>query len=236
MLQQFILLLLSVSLVLSNTEKTTLVGPKRIDPFYWHTALSQIDLKVLSPHHTPFRTHIKSTFPNNLSKIGRTSWFILGDLIEGQKYEVRICWAATQPTMFRIKTHEFHRESDIPKLVTEMMKSGDVGSSDPQVKFFHTNLTSSIALDQDIELSTVLLQLDAAADYYTWNKELMQEVPHVRVDIIVDPYIFNIFPQSLLLTMVYISLLFVGSCIFSTIVVGMLESISRQSIKSEKYL
>ncbi|CAD6505690.1 BgTH12-01180 [Blumeria graminis f. sp. triticale] len=236
MIQHFIVLLLGISPVFSNTEKTTVVGPKIFVPLNRHIALGHINLKVLSPHHTPFRTHIKSTFPNDLSKIGRTSWFIMGDLIEGQKYEVRICWAATQPTTFRIKTHELHRYSDIPKLVTEMMKSGDVRNSDPQVAFFHTNLTSSTAPDQDRELSTVLLQLDAAADYYTWNKELMQEVPQVHADIIVDPYILNIFPQSLLLTLVYISLLSIGSCLFSTMVVGMLEGISRKSIKSEKYL
>jgi hypothetical protein len=57
----------------------------------------------------------------------------------------------------------------------------------------------------------LFLQVFAAADYYTTNKSLMENVPPVYVDIILDPYIFNIFPRSLVPTGAYITLLAIGS-------------------------
>lgn len=50
----------------------------------------------------------------------------------------------------------------------------------------------------------MLLQILAAADYYTTNKTLMSNVPPVYVDIILDPYVFNLLPRSLLPTIGYI--------------------------------
>lgn len=62
------------------------------------------------------------------------------------------------------------------------------------------------------ELSSVLfLRIFAAADYYTTNKTLMVEVPPVFVDIILDPFNFNVFPRSLLPTAAYIILVAIGS-------------------------
>ena len=45
--------------------------------------------------------------------------------------------------------------------------------------------------------STLFLRVFAAADYFTTNKTLMEQVPPVYVDIILDPFIFNIFPYEL---------------------------------------
>jgi hypothetical protein len=59
--------------------------------------------------------------------------------------------------------------------------------------------------------ATLFLRVFAAADYYTTNKTLMENVPAVYVDIILDPYLFNIFPRSLVPTAAYITLLAIGS-------------------------
>jgi hypothetical protein len=59
--------------------------------------------------------------------------------------------------------------------------------------------------------ATLFLQVFAAADYYTTNKTLMENVPAVYVDIILDPYIFNLFPRSLVPTAAYLTLLAIGS-------------------------
>ena len=53
----------------------------------------------------------------------------------------------------------------------------------------------------------LLLQIHAAADYFTLNKTLMSVVPPVRVDVILDRYLMNVFPQSLLPTAMYITVL-----------------------------
>lgn len=54
------------------------------------------------------------------------------------------------------------------------------------------------------ESSALFLQVLVAADYYTTNKTLMRSVPPVYVDIILDPFIFNVLPQSLVPTVGYI--------------------------------
>ena len=52
--------------------------------------------------------------------------------------------------------------------------------------------------------SFLFLQIFAAADYYTLNKTLMETVPPVHADVILDPYLLNILPKSLLPTGVYL--------------------------------
>jgi len=59
--------------------------------------------------------------------------------------------------------------------------------------------------------SVLLLRIEAAADYYTMNQTLMREVPPVYVDIILDPFILNIVPRSLIPTAIYIIFLAIGS-------------------------
>lgn len=56
----------------------------------------------------------------------------------------------------------------------------------------------------DTRASVLFLRISAAADYYTLDKNLMEKVPPVLVDIILDPYLLNIFPKSLLPTAGYI--------------------------------
>uniref|UniRef100_A0A093UQM6 GPI mannosyltransferase 2 subunit n=1 Tax=Talaromyces marneffei PM1 TaxID=1077442 RepID=A0A093UQM6_TALMA len=51
--------------------------------------------------------------------------------------------------------------------------------------------------------SVLFLRIWAAADYYTTNTTLMQNVPPVMADIILDPFLWNVFPRSLVPTAVY---------------------------------
>lgn len=62
----------------------------------------------------------------------------------------------------------------------------------------------------------LLLQIQAAADFFSLNKTLMTDPPLVDVDIILDPYILNIFPQSLLPTAGYIAIVAVASYFLAT--------------------
>ena len=43
----------------------------------------------------------------------------------------------------------------------------------------------------------LFLRVRAAADFFTTNKELMSSPPPVDVDLILDPYVSNVFPRSL---------------------------------------
>ena len=52
--------------------------------------------------------------------------------------------------------------------------------------------------------SFLLLQILAAADYYSLDKDLMKNVPPVHADVILDRYLLNVFPKSLLPTGLYL--------------------------------
>lgn len=59
--------------------------------------------------------------------------------------------------------------------------------------------------DNDRTSSLLFLQVHAAADYFSHDKTLMTNTPPpVLVDLILDPYLFNAVPQSLVPTAGYI--------------------------------
>lgn len=48
--------------------------------------------------------------------------------------------------------------------------------------------------------SVLFLRVRAAADYFTTNEALMRNVEPVAVDLILDPFLWNVFPRSLVPT------------------------------------
>jgi len=63
---------------------------------------------------------------------------------------------------------------------------------------------------------------------------LMEDVPPVFVDIILDPYLFNVFPRSLGPTAAYILLLAFGSWYLSKYISGWFQSFAGHSTNSAK--
>lgn len=61
--------------------------------------------------------------------------------------------------------------------------------------------------DSQKESTFLFLQIFAAADYFSLNQTLMDVVPPVVVDVILDPYVLNILPKSLLPTGLYLGLI-----------------------------
>lgn len=56
-------------------------------------------------------------------------------------------------------------------------------------------------------LSSVLfLRIDAAADYFTTNRELMRRPEPVLADVILDPFVLNALPRTLVPTVGYVVL------------------------------
>lgn len=74
--------------------------------------------------------------------------------------------------------------------------------------------------------SVLLLQILATADYYTTNRTLMDHVPPVFVDIILDPYILNIFPRSLVSTGVHLSIVAISSWFLAKYIAKWLQMIA----------
>lgn len=75
--------------------------------------------------------------------------------------------------------------------------------------------------------SVILLQIFAAADYYTTNRTLMEHVQPVLVDIILDPYLLNVLPRTLGPTGVYLIILAILSWFLAKYIAKWLHMVAR---------
>lgn len=111
-----------------------------------------------------------------------------------------------QPTSFELDTYTLPATIDDPSLLSSIsrfssarLESADNMAIPPQAR----NRRGSKKHDptgQQASESVLFLRILAAADYYTTNKELMENVPPVVVDLILDPFLGNVFPKSLVPT------------------------------------
>ncbi|KAK2746235.1 hypothetical protein FQN57_003357 [Myotisia sp. PD_48] len=185
------------SLSFANVEKTIFTAP---EPPVEDSQLPQVNLETLSPSVPTIRRYLEASFPSDEAPTGTGTWFRLTDLVPGKRYEVRVCWLATQPTAFTLSTHTPSRVFNSPSLLASLATFAD---QKPQV---NQVVPDSIQADSASSSSgvTLFLLIHAAADYFTLDDKLMRDVPPVHVDLILDPYILNILPRSLLPTVIYI--------------------------------
>ncbi|KAE8449705.1 hypothetical protein EG329_007480 [Mollisiaceae sp. DMI_Dod_QoI] len=248
MLQLLLLIVLQMHSVLGNTEKIIFLAPSNLPVPVEHPTLEDLQLEALSPHHWSLRTHIETEFPTNSSKYGKPSWYLLQTLQEGRRYEVRICWAATvnsngfpaearadvkqQPTSFRLETYDLATVFETPELITSLAqyseaRQPDLLDAESQKPNVAKRETSYKHTPKATSSSSLFIQVFAAADYYTLNKTLMENVPPVFVDIILDPYVFNIFPRSLLPTAAYITIVAIGAWYLAKYVSVLVKSVAK---------
>ncbi|KAI1388641.1 uncharacterized protein F4822DRAFT_252429 [Hypoxylon trugodes] len=206
-------ILLFVATAYANTEKAIFLGPATVNIPSAHPTLTDLHIDTLSPNNNwAIRTHLNAQFPNSSLPHGKATWLILDELTEGQRYEVRVCWAATQPTEFKINTYELQTVFDTAELISELSEyswSRQPVETDNTSQF--KSEKSVHVSDTEREASVLFLQILAAADYYTTNKTLMNHVPPVYVDIILDPFLLGVLPRSLLPTVGYIIVVAIAS-------------------------
>ncbi|KAA6412698.1 MAG: hypothetical protein FRX48_03690 [Lasallia pustulata] len=206
----------------ANVEKTVFLAPPTIHVPTDHPNLDDLQLHVFSPLQSSSRLTLDAAFPSTESPKGVESWYLLDDLNQGQRYEVRICWSATQPTSFWLYTHTLSTVFKTPALTSALASYSETRQSvqvnvdniEPRIH----KLTNTPSTPKPTQSSLLFLQVFAAADYYTTNKTLMNHVPLVAVDIILDPFLFNILPKSLLPTGAYLIVLAVGAWFLSEFV------------------
>lgn len=87
--------LLGAAVVLANVEKTIFLGPEPIPIPAQHPTLSDLRLDILTPASSSVRRRLEAAFPTDAAKHGKEAWLLLANLVKGQRYEVRVCWAAT---------------------------------------------------------------------------------------------------------------------------------------------
>lgn len=129
--------------------------------------------------------------------------------------------ALQQPTAFSLHTLTLKDVFDEPALIGSLSayayaRHEEIDDSEHQ-KLVARRATPSPASASSAEtkISLLFLRIFAAADYYALDEKLMESVPPVFVDIILDPYIFNVFPTSLLPTAAYILVVAVASWFLS---------------------
>jgi hypothetical protein len=92
--------------------------------------------------------------------------------------------------------------------------------------------TTKAAIFADSPL--LLVEIHSAADYFTDDAELMTNPPPVLVDLILDPFLFNVLPQSLLPTVCYLVLIGITSWFIARWVASSLLSVAGSATSPAK--
>ncbi|KAK3320905.1 hypothetical protein B0T19DRAFT_430900 [Cercophora scortea] len=228
LLPQLLTSLLGLQTALCNVEKTIFLGPASSIIPLAHPTLSDLHIDTLTPstrQSSSLRTRLAAAFPDSASQ-GIATWLLLDELTAGQRYEVRVCWAATQPTAFTITTYTLDTVFETPELITSLASySTSRQPFSPQGKETDHHPKES---------SILLLQILAAADYFTSNTSLMHTVPPVDVDIILDPFVFNVLPRSLVPTVGYILFVALVAYLLSLRIVAWLRAVVEVEGSGEK--
>ncbi|KAJ5141180.1 hypothetical protein N7476_009075 [Penicillium atrosanguineum] len=197
------LLALYTTLVQANVEKTIFIAPTAATVPSGEPDLDDLGLERLSPENPIVRTRINASFPSENAPEGIESWFFLENLNPHQRYEVRVCWLATQPTTFTLTTHEVGTLIEDASLVSSLSIFSTARLASPvawmqnPIPRANKKGTQDPAPTMD---SVLFLRVRAAADYFSPDEALMRDVPPVAVDLILDPFLWNVFPRSLVPT------------------------------------
>jgi hypothetical protein len=204
-------------LAFANTEKTIFVAP--LPQLVPDASIDNLLLVPLNPRFMTARTWLNATFPTNESPRGTDSWMLLEGLSPGTRYELRVCWLATQPTAFGIHTYTMDEAFENPALLSSLTVFSNTRRElldQLQIQQLEDRKQKPPLSAGAVSQSLLFLRISTAADYYSLNTSLMKQVPPVFVDVILDGYIFNLFPKSLVPTAGYIVTLAVGSWVLST--------------------
>jgi len=82
-------------MVNANVEKTIFLGPSAVTLPDVRPSLDDLHLRSLSSLESILPTQLAVQFPSKKEPHGLESWYLLNNLEEGRRYEVRICWPAT---------------------------------------------------------------------------------------------------------------------------------------------
>lgn len=183
----------------ANIEKTIFLGPRAAATSAVPNAPEGLDaLRLASlspaPGSSILATQLPVRFPSAPAPRGLESWYLLRDLDEGRRYEVRICWPATvslrrlcplfmltasqQPTDFWLDTFSIAHVFDTPDLISALAQYSE-GPQEAQI----VNSSPVKELLPPTSQSALFLRVQAAASYYSTNRTLMKHPVPVHVDI-----------------------------------------------------
>ncbi|KAM6488184.1 hypothetical protein HDV62DRAFT_347135 [Trichoderma sp. SZMC 28011] len=190
----------------ANTEKVIFTAPPPSSLSSLDAAIQQ-DLPILGPSTSwSIRTNLSRVFPLNQQdndEQGYPSWLLLDNLTPGQRYELRVCWSALEPTAFTLDTYPLTTVLSTPALLQSLTQNAK-SIHQHQPHQIEDQPSKNSSPNNDDENSVLLLRVLAAADYFSHHSSLMKDPPPVLVDLILDPYLYNVLPQSLLPTVCYL--------------------------------
>ncbi|KAF2397233.1 hypothetical protein EJ06DRAFT_454058, partial [Trichodelitschia bisporula] len=204
--------------VAANTEKTIFLAPQIYPNPVSPRDIDDLCLPAISPQASTLHTALSVAFPTSSQPRGASSWYLLDALRSGQRYELRVCWVATQPTEFYLRTFTLDDILDTPELLSTVVAYSEsrLSPSCPE---------NPITRTKNKDGAVLFLQVQSSADFFTNNRTLMNNTPLVGVDLILDPYLLNIFPSSLLPTAGFITVVGIGSWVLASVVWTRLSSI-----------
>ncbi|KAF9886647.1 hypothetical protein FE257_011287 [Aspergillus nanangensis] len=111
-----------------------------------------------------------------------------------------------QPTDFTLDTFTLRDAVDDPSILSAIAMYSKIHLSDTNTYSIPRERQSpgDPAPSSD---SVLFLRVRAAADYFSPDPALMETVPPVVADIILDPFLANVFPKSLVPTAGYITVI-----------------------------
>ncbi|KAH6608020.1 hypothetical protein Trco_004333 [Trichoderma cornu-damae] len=221
----------------ANTEKVIFTAPPPISLSSVATIPPSLnhDISVLGPSaRWSLRTNLTRVFPPEQEddERGFPSWLLLDDLTPGQRYELRVCWSALQPTAFTLDVYPLATVLSTPSLLQSFTQhAASVSSSNRQQQQGkgeeeqHQRKPPHKLLAPNGD-SALLLRVLAAADYFSHHSSLMKDPPPVLVDLILDPYLHNVLPRSLVPTLCYLVVVGVVSWLVAQGVARSLASVA----------
>lgn len=112
MLSFILLITACAALVAANAEKVIFLGPPAVPIPLTSPTLADLNLQTLTPAASSVRTNLSRVFPNDGASSGQekghSTWLLLDGLTEGQRYELRVCWAATVSSQLISISHFWH--------------------------------------------------------------------------------------------------------------------------------
>ncbi|CEI64308.1 hypothetical protein FVEN_g11070 [Fusarium venenatum] len=218
--------------VLANVEKAIFTAPALLPIPQQKPLLADLRLPVLTPEASEIRTNLSRVFHSKAKDYasGAATWVLLDNLNPEQRYEFRVCWAAIQPTSFILDVFGLDTVWETPELIQSL--AGYAFSRQDEGGELHEELPQPG--EKERKASLLLLQIKASADYFTDDEALMKDPPAVLVDLILDPYLFNVVPRSLIPTAGYIVVLAVVSWFVATSVASRLQTIAVTADSADK--
>lgn len=148
---------------IANVEKEIFLGPKASNGVHSLKNLYNGLPHLVASEHCRNCRAIRTVLNTSFHEGGEEHWIVIDGLKEGSRYEVRICWAATQPTAFDLKLYSLEEVEAHSPLLTKIQKHA-----------------SAVALQDSINThgSILLLRIKAKAAYVSSSKYRMENPEH----------------------------------------------------------